>query len=59
MDTWLGSTYDALTPLANPAFQGTKAEGIAFLERSQERIKAARHIVVVGGGALGQSTLRS
>lgn len=34
-------------------YGGTKAEGIEWMKRNQERIKKAGSVLVVGGGALG------
>lgn len=58
MDLWRKAAHVPTanpTPLGKPLAQygGTKKEGIAWLERQQERIKAAQRILVVGGGALG------
>ncbi|EPQ52911.1 FAD/NAD P-binding domain-containing protein [Gloeophyllum trabeum ATCC 11539] len=38
---------------APTSYKGTKAAGIAYLKRMQERVRAARSVLVVGGGALG------
>jgi hypothetical protein len=41
-----------------PAKTGTKAEGIAWMQASQQRIARAPSVLVVGGGALGIRTTR-
>ncbi|KAL7410689.1 hypothetical protein BDY24DRAFT_399018 [Mrakia frigida] len=60
MNTWQERTHipsHTPTPLGDDSkYGGTKKEGIAFLKKRQEEIKAAKNIVVVGGGALGIQT---
>ncbi|EGN97542.1 hypothetical protein SERLA73DRAFT_92683 [Serpula lacrymans var. lacrymans S7.3] len=37
----------------SPSYQGTKPEGICWLQRHQKRVKEASSVLIVGGGALG------
>ncbi|KII84921.1 hypothetical protein PLICRDRAFT_117059 [Plicaturopsis crispa FD-325 SS-3] len=44
---------EALTGHAKHPYGGTKPEGIAWLQKHQAAVQAARSVLVVGGGALG------
>lgn len=44
---------DGADATPTPTKRGTKAEGVEWLRRCQERVRAARSVLVVGGGALG------
>ena len=51
LNLWASRSDDESVMIA--PYGGTKAEGIEWMKRNQERIKKAGSVLVVGGGALG------
>lgn len=48
INAWASQTAGSPSP-----YNGSKSQGIQFLQRAQGRIQSAKSILVVGGGALG------